>query len=297
MEFALAGKTGIANAVDYRQHNVIAAFMPIVPGLGMVAKQDTAEAFSPIRQALASGAPVIVIVSIAGALLLYLQLNPLVTRMQKSEIRAAESAQKVQTIMGAVGVGIITMDWQGSIESVNAAGCKIFGYKERELIGRSATMLMPAALRDSYTLAAAPSAIRGPAYILGIPDVCGTGLRKDGTDFSMELTVNAVNLDGRPLYVGVIRDITVRKELEDKLTRLAQFDELTGLPNRALFMDRLETAIQRARRSGTALALMFVDLDGFKRINDLHGHHSGDALLIQAATRLSASVRKSDTVA
>jgi diguanylate cyclase (GGDEF)-like protein/PAS domain S-box-containing protein len=297
MELALAGKTGIAYAVDYRQRNVIAAYMPIAPGLGFVAKQDTAEAYSPIREAFATGTPVIIIVSIAGALLLFLQLNPLVTRMQNSEIRAAESARKVRTIMQAVGDGIITIDQQGIIESINAAGCRIFGYKERDLIGQSATLLMPPALRDSHAQAVARLAAGGPARMLGIPDVSVTGLRQDGTHFPMELTVNVVNLSGHSLYVGVMRDITVRKELEDKLTRLAQYDELTGLPNRALFMDRLNTAMLRAKRGNTALALMFVDLDGFKKINDLYGHHSGDALLVQAATRLSASVRKSDTVA
>ncbi|MDB5825364.1 MAG: sensor diguanylate cyclase [Herminiimonas sp.] len=297
MELALIGNKGIAYAVDYRQRNVIAAYTSVAPGLGFIAKEDTAEAYAPIRHALAIGGPVILIVAIAGALFLYLQLNPLVTRMQRSEIRAAEAATRVQTIMHAVGDGIITIDRQGTIESVNTAGCKIFGYEEGDLVGKSATVLMPLGQRDGHTQGIARLQGGGPPHMLGIPNVSVTGLRRDGAEFPMELTVNAVRLSRHDLYVGVMRDITVRRELEEKLTRMAQFDELTGLPNRALFMDRLNTAMLRAKRSNTALALMFVDLDGFKKVNDLYGHHSGDALLVQAAARLSASVRKSDTVA
>jgi diguanylate cyclase (GGDEF)-like protein len=95
----------------------------------------------------------------------------------------------------------------------------------------------------------------------------------------------------------VVRDITERKRVEAKLVQLAQYDALTGLPNRALFMDRLVGATLRANRAKSALAVLFLDLDGFKKINDTLGHHSGDQLLKKFGERLSASVRKTDTVA
>lgn len=87
------------------------------------------------------------------------------------------------------------------------------------------------------------------------------------------------------------------RAIEDELSHLAQHDSLTGLPNRLLFTDRLATALERAARSRRAVALMFLDLDGFKGINDRHGHKAGDELLKQTAFRLANAVRKSDTVA
>ena len=101
----------------------------------------------------------------------------------------------------------------------------------------------------------------------------------------------------RRLFVGIMRDITEQKQIEKKLVFLARNDTLTGLANRTLFMDRLSDASLRANRNRTALGVMFLDLDGFKQINDTMGHHNGDELLKQFATRITAAVRKTDTVA
>ncbi|HSK95952.1 MAG TPA: EAL domain-containing protein, partial [Euzebyales bacterium] len=98
-------------------------------------------------------------------------------------------------------------------------------------------------------------------------------------------------------YLLVLRDVTERKRLDAELQRLAHFDTLTGLPNRKLFMDRLSQALARARRDGTPLAVLFCDLDGFKRINDTLGHGHGDDLLREVAMRLQQRIRDGDTVA
>ena len=98
-------------------------------------------------------------------------------------------------------------------------------------------------------------------------------------------------------YLLVLRDVTDRKRLDSELQRLAHFDTLTGLPNRKLFMDRLSVALARARRDGTPLAVLFCDLDGFKRINDTLGHAHGDELLREVALRLQRRIRDGDTVA
>ncbi|CAN5921352.1 hypothetical protein BH23ACT10_BH23ACT10_34300 [soil metagenome] len=98
-------------------------------------------------------------------------------------------------------------------------------------------------------------------------------------------------------YLLVLRDVTDRKRLDAELQRLAHFDTLTGLPNRKLFMDRLSQALARARRDGTPLAVLFCDLDGFKRINDTLGHAQGDELLREIAARLQRRIRDGDTVA
>jgi diguanylate cyclase (GGDEF)-like protein len=104
--------------------------------------------------------------------------------------------------------------------------------------------------------------------------------------------------DGRPLrLVGVSADITARKETEMRLAHLALHDPLTGLPNRRALAEALERAIARAQRSGLPLAVLVLDLDGFKAINDRHGHPAGDATLVEVAARLRRTIRRSDLVA
>lgn len=103
---------------------------------------------------------------------------------------------------------------------------------------------------------------------------------------------------GEPLRVaGMIKDITARKESEERIWNLANFDTLTGLPNRRMFRDRLTQEVLNTRRRHTSVALLFIDLDGFKQVNDLFGHDAGDSLLLQAAQRIQQCVRDTDTVA
>jgi len=106
-----------------------------------------------------------------------------------------------------------------------------------------------------------------------------------------------IDAAGRPRLVGVIRDISERKQLEAQMNRLAYFDQLSGLPNRSLFLDRLGNALERAARSGQCVAVLFLDVDNFKVINDSLGHGVGDRLLAAVAARLRASVRAGDTAA
>ena len=120
--------------------------------------------------------------------------------------------------------------------------------------------------------------------------------RADGTTFPVELTVSDTPLDGRPGRVLFMRDITDRRLNQQRLSELANFDGLTGLPNRMQFRDLLTQAMARARRSGVLMALMFLDLDNFKVINDTLGHGVGDELLRRVAARLQACVRGPDQV-
>jgi two-component system NtrC family sensor kinase len=122
-------------------------------------------------------------------------------------------------------------------------------------------------------------------------------LRLDGTVVDVEAGSSPVFYGSQWAVQTVLRDITERKQLQERIWHQANFDALTGLPNRSLFQDRLQQAINCSEREGKPLALMFIDLDRFKEINDSLGHEAGDVLLQQVAHRLNGTVRKSDTVA
>lgn len=123
-------------------------------------------------------------------------------------------------------------------------------------------------------------------------------LRKDGSRYPIVLRSTMVtDLAGRQLIWSIVEDITERKASEAKVLRQAQFDELTGLPNRRLFQERLQRALERARRGRHGGAVAMLDLDDFKTVNDRLGHKAGDTILVEAAGRLTACTRATDTVA
>ena len=122
-------------------------------------------------------------------------------------------------------------------------------------------------------------------------------LALDGTTIDVEAGSMAVFYSGEPAVQTILRDITVRKGLQERVWRQANYDALTGIPNRLLFVDRLQQALARADRESYHVALLFIDLDRFKEVNDTLGHEAGDELLCQVAQRLGGCLRKTDTVA
>ena len=123
------------------------------------------------------------------------------------------------------------------------------------------------------------------------------GLHRDGHEFPVELSITWIKTRGQYEFNGFIRDITAKKASEDLIWKQANFDQLTGLPNRYMFHDRLEQEIKKAARAGLTMALLFIDLDRFKDVNDTLGHGTGDILLVEAARRIGACAREVDTAA
>ena len=189
--------------------------------------------------------------------------------------------------------GIVITDTQGDIVLVNHAFSVISGYSEAEALGQNSRMLS-SGRQDKAFYHAMWEAINTQGHWQGEL----WNRRKDGGIYPEWLTISRVlDADGKlSHYIGMFNDISRHKADEERIQRLAHFDILTGLPNRALLNDRSRHAISMAQRSREQLAVLFVDLDHFKNINDTLGHRIGDELLIEVARRMIAMVHDEDTV-
>ena len=220
-----------------------------------------------------------------------------VTEKNRSIREVMEREEFLRTIMATTVDGLITINEMGVIETANPAAERIFGHSPGGLAGGSISDLIPDARgqRQSDSATILKNLEVDLAQSEGGREVAG--VRKDGAGFPLEVSLSDFNLRGRLHYIAVVRDITERKKAEDRLTFLATRDPLTHLPNRYLFSERLKESTINADETGTKSAVLFVDLDNFKHINDAMGHAAGDVVLQLAGKRLESCVRGKDTVA
>ena len=224
--------------------------------------------------------------------------NPLRMAGTARDVTAARKAERERRVALEVlrsmseAVAVIDLDFR--FISVNPSFSRITGYSEEEVVGLNSSLL--------------DSAQHSPEFYRRVRDILErTGhwagemwqRRKDDEEFLGWIEMSEVrdSLGARSHFVAVVNDITDKKRAEQELRYLANYDTLTGLPNRALLSERLGRAIIRARRQETRVAVLFLDLDRFKDINDSLGHAAGDRLLKAAAARLQSTVSASDTVA
>lgn len=213
----------------------------------------------------------------------------------RQEIQDRET--RIQAIVANMAEGVVTINDRGIIESFNQAAEQIFGYRADEVIGNNISMLMSASSGAKHDEYIRDYLRTGVAKAVGQRNREVMGRHKDGHGFPLELAVSELTLGGRRVFSGILRDITERAAQKALLEYQATHDALTGLPNRMLCRDRLQQMLARSRRDQTTSALMLLDLNLFKDVNDAYGHEYGDALLKAVAERLQTVTRGSDTVA
>ena len=230
---------------------------------------------------------------LVGMVALALSLAWVVWRYLDNLRQSAREHRLAGTVFTSSQQGIIVTDSAGTIVQVNPAYCQITGFSEAELLGQNPRILRSglqdtAFYREMWRELAESGRWQGELK----------NRRKNGDFYMQWINIDAVTTsEGERLYVGITTDISELIQTRERLANLAYFDTLTGLPNRALFHDRLRQAMVHARRENNPLALIFCDLDNFKVVNDSLGHAAGDELLQVVAERLKGSVRESDTVA
>jgi diguanylate cyclase (GGDEF)-like protein/PAS domain S-box-containing protein len=217
-----------------------------------------------------------------------------ITFRRKARLRLQESEQFFRLTFNQAAVGIVLLGGDGRVLRTNSKMSQILGYTEIELLQRFFQQLTSQDdLPDELALIAR---LKGGE----ISDYQREKrlLRRDGTRVWVSVNVSAMrDANGSQRFICVIKDIQRQKQAEEALLRMANHDALTGLPNRILMQDRLGQAIMQAHRAGRQVAVMFIDLDRFKHVNDSLGHDAGDGLIVEIARRLSSSLRESDTVA
>lgn len=214
------------------------------------------------------------------------------------------------SILAAVPQSVIATDSRGTITLFSPGAEAMLGYSAAEMIGKETPLRfhdreeVRKRARDLTEELGVPVAEGFPAFVAkaqatGLPDEREwTFIRKDGSRLTVLLSVTVFNDDqGEMLCCGVATDVTERSQIAAEMSRLANYDPLTQLPNRRLFRDRMRMALIQARRENTFMALLMIDLDRFKPVNDEYGHSVGDLLLGATAARMQKCLRESDTLA
>jgi diguanylate cyclase (GGDEF)-like protein/PAS domain S-box-containing protein len=223
------------------------------------------------------------------------RLNTIASVIDITERKQFEQKLKFSaTVCHAIGEAIMVADASNHIVAINPAFTQLTGYTEQEAIGRSTKLLKSgrhdiAFYRDMWHKLEKTGRWQGEVW----------NRRKNGEEYFEWLMINTIYDSAGEVHqrIAIFSDITNQKLAEQTIWKQANFDSLTGLPNRCLFQDRLEQGIKKSDRTGLPMALMLLDLDRFKEVNDTLGHDMGDILLKKSARRLSSCVRGTDTVA
>jgi diguanylate cyclase (GGDEF)-like protein/PAS domain S-box-containing protein len=254
---------------------------------------------TPMKFATTDGRPLDVVVTAAAAPGQGIHIC-LVVRDISDVIRAnrevATQVRRLNSILDTAVDAIVVTDEAGHIETFNHSAESMFLYPAKHVIGQPIDGLMA-----TESVAAIKGKIKSLLASRHTPFGGNSsevvGRRRDDSTFPAEISLSLCRLDDRRLFTAIFRDVTERRTFEDYLAHSANHDSLTGLPNRRLLEQRLQEVINDAVRDGSRFAVWFIDLDGFKMVNDVMGHAAGDELLVEAGRRMRAAVRPIDILA
>jgi len=239
----------------------------------------------------------LIIISALVARTTVLVFSRYITGRKQAEIAMRESEERLRATIETSMDAVVQIDAGGVITGWNSQMEEIFGWPRAEAIGRAIhETIIPTQHRVAHIQGMKHFLLTGEGAILNTR-IEITGLHRNGHEFPIELTIAPIKMGGKYEFSAFIRDITKKKESDEIIWKQANFDTLTGLPNRHMFCDRIGQEIKKAKRANFNIALLFIDLDRFKEVNDTLGHDMGDILLVEAARRITDCVRTTDIVA
>jgi diguanylate cyclase (GGDEF)-like protein/PAS domain S-box-containing protein len=230
--------------------------------------------------------------ALGGGLFLTLRMLPL-RAIEKAERKLQEANEFLSKVMQGSTSTIAVIDRDGKIMMINRKGCELLEMKEEDILGKAVISLFTREFRDDV-------AVQLQLLENKVSDTVEFDAAiEDAKGETIHIACGAAPFFRKNKIAGFVlsaENITLRKQAEQQIKQLAYFDNLTGLPNRLLFNDRLERALDMAKRYNDIAAVMFIDMDNFKLVNDTLGHRIGDLLLKEVAKRLQQSIRKTDSV-
>jgi len=223
-----------------------------------------------------------------------LEMHGVLRERDEALLQSRQSLLLADKVFEATMEGIVITDGRGIIQSVNPAFSRITGYSREEAVGKTPALLKSGKQSPEFYEYLWRCLLQNGFWQGEV-----INRRKSGLLYTEHLSITAIRDDqGECLhYVAVFSDITQRKQAEERLHFLANHDALTGLPNRTLFIEKLQSAVEQADQFGRRFALLFIDLDRFKMVNDTLGHHAGDELLMRIAAELQRIMPNLSTVA
>lgn len=214
---------------------------------------------------------------------------------RRIEAHSHESERKFQSVIESANDAIIVADHEGKIIQWNKGAIRIFGHPKEAILGESLHSIIPERFHSLHATGFARYIGTKEAHIIG-KTLELEGLRRDGSEFPIEMSLGSWETEDGLFFSSIIRDITERKLTEERISSLVYLDPLTGLPNRRLLNDRLETALARAADNQQLFSLLYLDIDHFKLVNDMLGHSVGDQLLMEVKERLLHQAAEKDTI-